>query len=255
MAKVMVTGSSSGLGAAIAKQFAARGDQLVVVARREPLLKDLTAELLAAGASSAEYRVVDLADAEQVQKLADELAVLEIEVLINNAALGHWDYTWDTTPATMRAMIAVNVSAVAVLTIAFSQLQHQQPARLMNVASGAGYALFESSIPYSATKFFITALTEGLCLELASKKHAMRAQLLAPGPMMTEFTMNSLDGSKMTFAEDDMAGIKFHTAEEVAEHAMQLFDSDAMVGAVQPDMSFKLSGGLHAVGSLVDSNN
>jgi hypothetical protein len=147
-------------------------------------------------------------------------------------------------------MIAVNVNAVAVLTAVFSQLQHQQPARLMNVASGAGYALFESSIPYSASKFFVTALTEGLAQELASQKHPMRAQLLAPGPIATEFMINALDGSKMAFSENDMEGIQFHTAEEVAEFAMQLYDSDAIVGAVQPDMTFVLSGGLHKIGQL-----
>jgi len=252
MANVMVTGASSGLGAAIAKQFASRGDRIVVVARRETLLEKLRAELLASGAASAEYRVVDLADAEQVQSLADELPKLGIEVLINNAALGHWDYTWDTTPETMRTMVALNVSAVAVLTAAFSQLRHQKAARLMNVASGAGYALFEGAIPYSATKFFVTALTEGLALELASQKQAMRAQLLAPGPIATEFCIHSMHGSKMVRSESDYEGIGINTAEEVAEFAMQLYDSDAVVGAVRPDMSFTLSDGLHPVGSLVD---
>jgi short-subunit dehydrogenase len=152
----------------------------------------------------------------------------------------------------MHSMIAVNVGAVAVLTAAFSQLRHHQAARLMNVASGAGYALFEAAIPYSATKFFVTALTEGLAEELASQNHPMRAQLLAPGPIATEFGVNSMNGSKMVRSEKAMAGIRIHTAEEVAEHAMQLYDSDAVVGAVRPDMSFVLSGGLHSVGSLVD---
>ena len=250
MAKVMITGASSGLGAAIAKRFAGRGDELVIVARRQSLLEDLRIELLAAGAPSADYRVVDLADDEQVQNLTNDLPELGIEVLINNAALGHWDYTWDTTPETMRSMIAVNVTAVAVLTAAFSQLRHHQSARLMNIASGAGYALFESSIPYSASKFFVTALTEGLAQELASQKYPMRAQLLAPGPIATEFMMNAMDGSKTDSTDMDISGIQFHTAEDVAELAMQLYDSDAMVGAVQPDMSFVLSGGLHSVGSL-----
>ena len=252
MAKVMITGASGGLGAAIAKQFANRGDQLVVVARRQSLLEKLQAELLAAGAAGVDYRVVDLADAEQLQSLADELPILEIEVLINNAALGHWDYTWDTTPETMHSMIALNVSAVAVLTAAFSQLRHQSAARLMNIASGAGYALFEGAIPYSATKSFVTAITEGLALELASQSQAMRAQLLAPGPMATEFGIHSTVGSKMVRQENANKGIRIHTAEEVAEYAMQLYDSDAVVGSVRPDMSFVLSDCLHPVGSLVD---
>lgn len=252
MTKVLITGASSGLGAAIAKQFAARGDELLIVARRQSLLEDLRAELLAAGASDAQYRVVDLADESQVESLANDLPELAIDVLINNAAFGHWDYSWDTTAEMMRSMIAVNVTAVAVLTAAFSQLKHQHSARLMNVASGAGYALFESSIPYSATKFFVTALTEGLAQELSSQNHPMRAQLLAPGPIATEFMVNAMDGSKVDVTDVDISGLKFHTAEEVAEFAMQLYDSEAMVGAVQPDMSFVLSGGLHTVGSLTN---
>jgi short-subunit dehydrogenase len=248
----MITGASSGLGAAIAHQFADRGDNLVLIARREPLLEALKAEFLAKGAPSVEYRVVDLADENQVQQLADDLPNIGADVLINNAAFGQWDYSWDTTPEKMRAMVAVNVSAVAVLSVAFSHLKHEQPARLINVASGAGYALFESSIPYSASKFFVTALTEGMALELSSRKLPMRAQLLAPGPIATEFMMNAMQGSKMPAMNAD--GIQFHTAEQVAEFAMQLYDSDSIVGGVQADMSFVLSNGLHPVGQLFDAS-
>lgn len=142
------------------------------------------------------------------------------------------------------------LGALAVLTAAFSQYRHRQSARLINVASGAGYALFEEAIPYSATKYFVTALTEGLARELTRQNHPMRAQLLAPGPMATEFLANSLAGSKKVVTAGARKEIQFHTAAEVADFAMQLYDSDAMVGAVQPDMRFVLSDGLHAVGRL-----
>jgi len=254
MTNVMITGASSGLGASMAMLFAARGDHLYLVARRKPLLEELQAELLAAGAPSVEYRVVDLADEVQVQQLADDLPKLGIDVLINNAAFGHWDYSWDTTTEIMRAMIAVNVSAVAVLSLAFSQIKHVHPSRLMNIASGAGYALFDSSIPYSASKFFVTALTEGIAQELSAQKLPMRAQLLAPGPIATEFMINAMEGSKMdAMSAEDMDKVQFHTPDQVAEFAMQLYDSDAVVGGVQPDMSFLLSGGLHKVGQLFDA--
>ena len=248
MTNVMITGASSGLGASMARQFAARGDHLHLVARRKSLLEELQAELLATGAPSVEYRVVDLGDDAQVQQLADDLPKLGLDVLINNAAFGHWDYSWNTSPEKMRSMIAVNVSAVGVLSLAFSQLHREQPAQLMNVASGAGYALFEGSIPYSASKFFVTALTEGIAQELSSQKLPMRAQLLAPGPIATEFMINAMEGSKMSDMSAD--GIEFHTADHVAELAMQLYDSDAVVGAVRPDMSFSLSDGQHQVGQL-----
>jgi len=251
MANVMITGASSGLGAAIAKLFAERGDNLYLVARRKPLLEELQKELLANGAPNVEYRVVDLEDEAQVQQLSDDLPSLNIDVLINNAAFGQWDYSWNTAPGKMRSLIAVNVSAVAVLSIAFSKIKHEQAATLMNVASGAGYALFEGSIPYSASKFFVTALTEGIALELASQKQPMRAQLLAPGPIATEFMMNAMEGSKM--GAIDAGAIQFHTAEQVAEFAMQLYDSEFDVGAVQDDMSFLLSDGVHPVGKLPEA--
>ena len=249
MANVMITGASSGLGASMARQFAARGDHLFLIARREPLLEKLKVELLAAGAPGVVYRIVDLADEIQVQQLADDLPKLGVDVLINNAAFGHWDYSWNTSSQMMRSMIAVNVSAVALLSLAFSHIKHEQTAKLMNVASGAGYALFESSIPYSASKFFVTALTEGISQELRSQKLPMKVQLLAPGPIETEFMINAMEGSKMTGMSAD--GIEFHTADQVADFAMQLYDSEAMVGSVQADMSFLLSDGRHQVGQLV----
>lgn len=251
MANVMITGASSGLGAAIARLFAGRGDSLYLVARRKTLLEELQKELLANGAPNVEYRVVDLEDEAQVQQLADDLPSLNIDVLINNAAFGQWNYIWDTTAENVRSMIALNVSAVAVLSSAFSKIKHEHEATLMNVASGAGYALFEAATCYTASKFFVTALTEGIALELASKELPMRAQLLAPGPIATEFALRSMEGSKMPAM--DASGIQFHTAEQVAEFALQLYDSNSVVGAVQDDMSFLLSDGLHPVGKLPEA--
>ncbi len=248
MAKVMITGASGGLGASLAERFAQRGDHLVIVARRQSYLERLQAELLTMDAASVEIRCADLADEEQVQALSLELADLGVDVLINNAALGHWDYTWDTTAETMRSMVALNVGAVAVLTAEFSKLRHQQSARLMNVASAAGYGLFDGAIPYSATKYFVTSLTEGLARELARQKHPMRAQLFAPRGIATDFGATSRTGSKMTFQDRDPGKIKIHTADEAAEFAMQLYDSEAVVGAVQRDMTFLLSDGLHNIG-------
>jgi short-subunit dehydrogenase len=147
-------------------------------------------------------------------------------------------------------MIAVNVSAVAVPSVSFSHIMHKQPARLMNVTSGAGYARYESSIPYSANKFFVTALTEGIALELSSRKLPLREQLLASCPIATEFMMNAVAGSKMPAI--NAHGIQFHTAEQVAEFAIQLYDINSVVGGVQADMSFVLSDGIHPVGQLID---
>ena len=116
----------------------------------------------------------------------------------------------------------------------------------MNVASSAGYTLFAGAIPYSATKYFVTALTEGIAHELDRQGGEIRAQLLAPDPIATEFLQRSLQGTRMQNV--DARGIKFHTPQEVAEFAMQLYDSDATAGIVQPDMTFQMAPGLHQAG-------
>jgi short-subunit dehydrogenase len=152
-------------------------------------------------------------------------------------------------------MISLNVTALAVLTTAFSRLNRDRPARLINVASGAGYALFEGSFAYSASKYFVTALTEGLAQELATQGRPMRAQLFAPGPTATDFGVGSVEGSTMAAVRErdrSRSSIKVHSAQQAAQHAMELFDSDAVVGAVRPDMSFSLLGGRHSIGNLID---
>lgn len=252
--KVLITGASGGLGAAIAKLFASRGYELILVARRQPLLESLKTELMAVGSPVVQYRVVDLADEIQVQKLADELPKLGVDVLINNAALGQKGYSWEISPETAQTSIDLNVRAVAILSLEFSKINRERHSRLMNVASGAGYALFEQSILYSATKYFVTALTEGIAQELKSQKLPMKAQLLAPGPMATDFFTNSMDDSKSNPIDIDLSNFKLHTAEQVAEFAMQLYESGSDVGAVQPDMTFSLSDGKHRIGQVLSGN-
>ncbi len=124
----------------------------------------------------------------------------------------------------------------------------------MNVASGAGYALFEQSILYSATKYFVTALTEGITQELKSQKLPMKAQLLAPGPMATDFFSNAMDDSNGNLLDIDLSKFKLHTAEQVAEFAMQLYESGSDVGIVQPDMTFSLSDGKHRIGQVLSGD-
>ena len=186
----MIIGACVGLGASIAGRFAACGDQLYLIARRKSLLEDFQADLLSVGATSVEYRLVDLADRSQTQQPAEDLPKRGIDVLINDAGFGQLDFTEDTLPERIRAMIDVN--ALALLSLAFSQLKREEPARLMNVASGAGYALFEGSIPYCASKFFVIAFTEGIAQQLSSQELPMRPQLLAPGPLATEFMSNAM---------------------------------------------------------------
>ena len=81
----------------------------------------------------------------------------------------------------------------------------------------------------------------------------MKAQLLAPGPMATEFFSNGMYDSNSSL-DIDFSKFKIHTAEQVAEFAMQLYESDSDVGIVQPDMTFALCDGKHRIGRVLSGD-
>jgi short-subunit dehydrogenase len=122
-------------------------------------------------------------------------------------------------------------------------------AQLINVASAAGYALFVGAALCSATKFFVTALTEGIEHDLQATGGTMRAKLLVPGPIDTEFTAVSLSESKLP--RRGTSKVTFHTPDEIADFAYQLYESDHVVGIVDTtDMSFHLGDHVHPTARL-----
>ncbi len=159
---VMVTGASAGAGRSMAKRFAAAGFDIVAVARREELLAVLVTEI------ESEYGVrvtpvcADLTLPRAAERVYDEVRPLGVSVLVNNAGIGDWNYAWDVGVERLHEMIDLNVRALSVLSVLFVRDNKDRDAQLINVASGAGYALFVGAAPYSATKFFVTALTEGI---------------------------------------------------------------------------------------------
>ena len=250
MATTLITGASAGLGAALAEGFAKRGHDLILVARRKALLDAQRPTLEAAGAASVHCYAADLADRSALEALLGQLERWAPDNLINNAALGHWDLTWQTPEDKLTTLLDLNVHALARLSHAFVAARHGLPGCLMNVASGAGYALFPGCGPYCASKFFVTALTESLAQELAATQAPLAAKLYAPGPIASEFLARSLEGSSLQLDPAETDAVVFKSPEEAAELGLTLFDSDASVGVIEPDGRLTLSGGRHRWGSL-----
>lgn len=181
----LVTGASSGLGADFARDLAARGCKLVLVARREERLRRLAAEL-----SGAETRVValDLARDESPDVLAERLRAeaIELHVLVNNAGAGVFGPFVASEWSRQRDMLALDVVALTQLTHRFA---------LDMAARGAGYILQVSSIgaflptptyaTYSAAKSFVLSFGEALAREL--RPSGVRVCTLCPGVTETEF--------------------------------------------------------------------
>jgi hypothetical protein len=186
---VLVTGASSGIGMEIARQVAPRARALVLVARREERLAKLRAELVAAHpALEVEVIAADLAKPEQVDVLVAELKKrgLEVDVLVNNAGVGLMGVFDRADPAKVRAMIDLNVTSLALLTLALLPgMVERRRGGLLNVSSGFGMAVMPAFAAYIGTKHFVTGFSEALIADLAGTN--VTVTQVCPGPVATEF--------------------------------------------------------------------
>src|SRR5262249_7760662 len=181
-------GASAGLGAEFARQLAARGSDLVLVARREERLEELAAELRAHHGIQVHVVAMDLAADHPGQALAARVDLLGLHVtsVINNAGFGTFGPFHEADPARLHQEIAVDVTAVADISRAFiERLRTAGRGVLVNVASMAAYQPNPRMALYGATKAFVLSLTEALWEE--SRGTGLRVLALSPGATRTEF--------------------------------------------------------------------
>jgi len=182
----LVTGASAGIGAALARQIAADGMNLVLVARREERLRALAGEL--EGECGIETRIVtvDLAERADQQKLLSQVEDLEIGLLVNNAgvgAVGRFDLL---DGERLRRMVSLNVEAPMVLAHALVQgMRERGRGGIFFTGSLAGRLPLPLHAVYAATKSFSGRLGEALWAEL--KASNIDVVVLEPGPTRTEF--------------------------------------------------------------------
>lgn len=182
--RALVTGASSGIGEAIARQLAEQGTELVLVARRRQRLEQLAAELEV----PVELIVADLGADDQLQLVVDRLQANDdaIDLLVNNAGVGTVGDFLDTDARAESNMLGVNVAAVHVLCRAGgSAMVARGGGAILNVSSIAGFAPTPRSATYGATKAFVTSLSESLHVELGPQ--GVVVSCLCPGLTRTEF--------------------------------------------------------------------
>ncbi|WP_067565529.1 mycolate reductase [Nocardia acidivorans] len=183
--RAVVTGSSSGIGVALAEELASRGYSLILVARREDLLRELAEKLSKKYGVTAEVRAVDLSNREQRAPLADELARRDIAILCNNAGVATFGSLAKLDLAYERDIMELNAVAVHDLTLAvLPNMIKRGSGGILVTGSAAGNMPIPNNATYAASKAFTNTWAESLRGEM--KEHGVHVTLLAPGPVRTD---------------------------------------------------------------------
>lgn len=188
MNTTLITGASSGIGAAFARKLSARGRNVLLVARSEDKLIALCNELGRLTSIRAQYLALDLRDPEARSQLFEETKKrgLEIDTLINNAGFGSMNDFTKLDLATELEMIELNITAVVELTHRFlGPMRERKRGTIINVASTAGFQPVPYMATYAATKAFVLSFSEALWDE--NRMHGIHVMALCPGVTETNF--------------------------------------------------------------------
>lgn len=213
---VIITGASSGLGKATALRLAKGGAKLVLAARREERLVELRDAIIEQG-GDAIYQVTDVTDRDQVESLAKAAkeAYGRIDVLVNNAGLMPLSPLDELKVDEWDQMVDVNIKGVLYgIAAVLPTMREQHVGHIINLSSIAGHKVFPSSAVYSATKYAVKALSEGLRQEGDGE---IRSTNISPGAVATELTS--------TISDPD-------TAKNVDEMYEMAIDPDAIARAI-----------------------
>jgi hypothetical protein len=216
---VLVTGASSGIGAATAKKLAKNGMQVILAARRLERLLGVKRDIEAEG-GKVDILQVDLTREEERHSLFDWVNARfnHLDLLINNAGSGWYGYYADMPWETAREILALNVSASLHLTSLFLPgMKNQGSGHIINIGSIAGSFPNQGVAVYSATKSFLDAFTSSLYRE--SRGSHIQVSIVRAGPVISEFCETASARKNGRHLPTEKIGV---TAEKVADRIWQL---------------------------------
>jgi short-subunit dehydrogenase len=226
----LVTGASSGLGAAIARRLAAGGARhLTLTGRDGERLQALSAELRAQGACDIEPVVCDLTVPAQADGLAARLTAHPPDLLVNNAGAGHFGRFATIPFADLAASLDLNVRALVQLTHAYCRTA---PARgggdVLQVASAVAFVPVPYEAVYAASKAFVVHFSEALAEELRGTP--VRIRCVCPGLIATEFA------TRAGLARRVVPVARAESAAVIAAAALAVFERAGVTHGVGPGM-------------------
>lgn len=210
--RVLVTGASSGIGRDLAREFAKRKYDLILVARDVEKLESLKNELISKYKINAEYISLDLSVERNCIDLYEKIK--NIDILVNNAGLGDFGRFWKTDLSKDLTIIETNIRSVHILTkLYLKDMKERDSGKILNVASIAGFMPGPLMATYYASKNYVVRLSEAIREELHKEKSNVKISILCPGPVKTNF--------------NNVANVKFEiqslTSEYVAKYTVNQF--------------------------------
>jgi len=189
--KFLITGASSGIGAATALYAAQKGATVILVARSESKLERLAQEISEKGGSASLYST-DLSDLEAVREVMTNIQDNEgaPDIIMNNAGAGQWKYAHETTPKEAAEMMTVPYFAAFAVTHAFlPKLIDRGSGMIVNVTSAAAYMVWPGAIAYSAARWAIRGFNDALRTELSP--HGIKVMLVAFAKVISDYWKNN----------------------------------------------------------------
>lgn len=195
---ILLTGASSGIGYEMANQLAAKGLNLILVARTETKLQQMQTELTNKYGILVRYFVADLSDVNAVKDLYKGIQQENLLVthLVNNAGVGNYGNFIETSLEEELSMIELNISSLVVLTKLFAKdMVSRKSGRIMNIGSLLSFLPFPYFAVYSSTKAFVKAFSETLAAELDGTGVIVTS--LYPGTVDTGFTTDKMQSTNL----------------------------------------------------------
>lgn len=181
--KALITGATSGIGKALARELRKRGWELVLTGRNKDVLEELRDEL-----GGTEIIAADLSRREEVFKVCKFCRGKDIDMLVNNAGYGIFGKFDETDLEDELDMISVNIQAVHILTKIFlREFKKRDHGIILNVASSAGFLTGPLLSSYYASKNYVVRLSLAIAEELRRDRSNVTVTVLCPGPVDTNF--------------------------------------------------------------------
>lgn len=213
----VITGATSGIGAAFAFEFAKQGYDLLITGRRKEKIEALAERLRQERGVDVTVILAELSEMKDIRNVVDRIKEREIDILVNNAGFGVNSFYQESDLAVMEQLAKVNVLApMELIHAVLPKMVERGSGTIINISSEGVYMLVPKNSIYSASKAFLKSFTEGLYLDLMGT--GVRAMAVCPGLTHTDF--HEKMGMEKSL-QVDRGQIRWSSPEEVVKAALR----------------------------------